>query len=295
VYETELGVVADQVAAVAARRRRGVPAVVTAVQVTADGYAVADALLEQGYRLLLGEILDGLEALVDAARQPAYEDDLEVAERIGAKLLSTKTKLTRSWTANLAAAPALLADASLSGVRESAVTAMAQLLIGDDPHDEAVEEMAVAIGVKGVVEDAGDAFEPALVRRGLVARPVLDGLRAVQDTDAASIRAAAVLITSLWSVLERQASIPGELRIFRPSGDDPHVFVLGVAIVLVVGAGNGYDVAGLIETGTATGALDQAQAERVAQASGWLSGPRRLRPAVRPGPGLRGRERDVSP
>src|SRR6266540_192257 len=78
VFEVELDTVADQVAAVAARRRRGVPAAITAVQVTADGWPVAeDALVEQGYKLLLGEILTMFDVLVAAARQPDYEDDLE--------------------------------------------------------------------------------------------------------------------------------------------------------------------------------------------------------------------------
>jgi hypothetical protein len=50
--------------------------------------------------------------------------------------------------------------------------------------------------------------------------------------------------------------------------------------LLVCGADNGYDVVGLVETGTAIGALDNnAQATRVAAASEWLS-KRSLRQAV---------------
>jgi hypothetical protein len=237
VFETALDTVADQVAAVAARRRRGVPAAITAVQVTADGWPVADALLEEGYKSLLGEILGALEALVGAARQPAYEDDLEVAERITDRLLSTETKLTRSWTANLAATPALLAEGPVSSVLGSAVTAMAQLLIGDDPHDEAVGEMAVAIGVSGLVDDTAGELDPTLVRQGFAARPILGRLRAVQDADAASIRAAGDIMTSLWLVLEHLQPVPPEIWILKSSGDDPHMFALGVAVLLPVRGG----------------------------------------------------------
>jgi hypothetical protein len=217
--------------------------------------------------VLLGEILGALDVLVGAARRPAYEDELEVAERISTTLLASKTKLTRSRAANLAAKPARLAEAP---VLASAVTAMAQLLIGGDPHEDAVDEMTVAMGV-GDLLDAAGGCDLILIRQGFATRPVLSRLRAVQNADAGCIRAARDIMTALWSVIENLQSVPADVSILRLSGGDPHMFALKVGILLVCGADNGYNVAGLLQAGRATGALDSAQTARVVAAGDWLS------------------------
>lgn len=267
VFEVELDTVADQVAAVAARRRRGVPAAVAAVQITADGWPVADDdLVEQGYQRLLGEILGMFEVLVDAARQPDDEDDLEVAERISTSLLATKTKLTRVWAANLAAAPAPLAE-PVTSVLASAGTAMAQLLLGDDPHEDAVAEMVVAMGLGHLVDDLAREHGLTLIRQGFARRPVLDRLRVAAEADADSIRAAGEIMSALWLLVEHWNLLPPQLATLKPSGDAPEAFVFNVAICLVFGAGGCYDVAGLVEAGSEAGVLDRARAARVTAAA----------------------------
>lgn len=286
-YGQSVAQIAEHVAAVAHRSRRGLRACVTAVAVTADGCPVADALLEQGYIYLLDEVIVLLDEAF-AAASTGYvdppQDELEAAERVAQALLPTLKTTMRPWIANVRRAH--LADTEpVSSVLASAVTAVVQLLRGSEPDPDAIFEMTTAMGtteMTAAIALAGNGDRPspslepraaiaALFGEAFVGRPIRESLVTARMATAREIRAAGLLTTTLWSTLTRVDVIPDGLDIVRPSGDRPVMYALAIALLLRVVDEDAIEVEPLCQIGMDAGWFDATAAEQLLAAAAILN------------------------
>lgn len=329
---------ADHVAAVAARVRRGKPLSVAAVALTADGWPVGDVPLEQGYRMLLDRAVALFDSLItpaapaarrhelaaEAGDEPEVErgrevvdqmdhelhdddhddehededDGLAVAESIAGALVGDRTALESTWRRNLSSTPAVYAGERVEAVEMSAVTAMVQLILGYQPHDDAVAEMTVAMGSAALVDVIAAAAMPASVegdrvvgemaiaaaascadddaaRRATVGAlmssvfvpgPIMGRLQLARDADAASIRAAGRVLTAEWAFLDHLGYLRPPLDRVRPDGDSPALFAIAVAFLVAMSRDTGLDVTELAKAGVELGIFDTDTADDVVAA-----------------------------
>lgn len=287
-YEKPLQQVADHVAAVAARSRRGRSAALTAVAVTADGYVVDGDLLRRGHReaVALAEttIAIWLEQAyaVAAGRQPV--DELEQAEMLARAALAWPGRTRTFWRRNLADSE-VLDGSSVDAVLESALTAMAQLIFGGDPSPEAIYEAIAALGIQdfaialatggdpaGVDLDARAMQASRLMREQFDGTPVLQRLNRVIDAPAAVLRAASTVAVTVWIVLQRTGVLGRVAAVLPPpTGDNPAMHAVAVAFVLHLAGTVGLEVEPLCGFAVAASALSTDEATRCLMAVAALS------------------------
>lgn len=288
-YEKPLEQIADHVAAVAARSRRGQPAALTAVAVTADGYVVDGDLLPSGHREAAGQAETALarwaaQAQVFAAGR-APVDDLDWAEQLAGALLAWRGPTRTFWRRNIAADKEVLAGSTVDAVLGSAVTAMLQLIAGGDPSPGGVYEATVALGVRDFALALATGNAPVELGRedrevavATVLREQFDGvpfpdrLAAVVDAPAETLRAASAVAVTVWTLLDRTGVLgPVAAIIPLPTGDNPVMHTFAVAFVLHMAATVGFDVEPLCRAGLEASVLSPAEVARCVAAEAVLS------------------------
>jgi hypothetical protein len=290
-YEQPLEQVADQVAAVAARSRRGRSAALTAVAVTADGYVVDGELLREGLREAAGQAETAFAqwaAQADAfAAGRAPVDELDWAEQLAAALLAWRGPTRTFWRRNVAADKEVLAGSTVDAVFASAVTAMLQLIAGGDPSLGGVYEAAVALGLRDFTLAMANGGEPVeldredrevavatVLREQFDGVPIPDRLAAVVDAPVEALRAASAVAVTVWTLLDRTGVLgPVAGAVPLPTGDNPAAHTVAVAIVLHMAATVGLEVAPLCEFGLEASLLSRAEAGRCVAAARVLSHP----------------------
>lgn len=287
-YDQPLDEVADHVAAVAARSRRGRSAGLTAVAVTADGYAVDGELLREGHREAAGQAESVFARWAQTAasvdgRAPA--DELEEAEQLAGAALAYDGPTRRFWRRNLAADTEVVAGSSTEAVLESGVTAMTQLILGGHPSPAGVYEATVALGLRDfalalAVDDPAkldlDARGEAvatLMDEQFGGVPVLQRVARVASAPPELLRAASPVAVTLWTVVERSGVLdPIRALLPAPTGDNPIFHTVAVAFVLHLAETAGLEPDPLCRSALDASLLSPDEADRCLRAAEALSG-----------------------
>jgi hypothetical protein len=290
-YERPLEEVADHVAAVAARSRRGRSAALTAVAVTADGYVVDGELLREGHREAAGQAETAFARWSSQAGEfaPGWVpvDELDWAEQLAAVMLTARTSTRAFWRRNVAADKELLVGSTVDAVLGSAVTAMLQLIVGGDPSPGGVYEAAVALGVRDFALALANGGEPTelnledrevavanVLREQFDGVPIPDRLAAVVDAPAEALRAASAVAVTVWLLLDRAGALGLVAGVIpAPTGDNPAMHTVAVAIVLHMAATVGLDVEPLCQLAVEASLLNPDEAGRCVAAAAVLSDP----------------------
>ncbi len=288
-YDQPLDKVADHVAAVAARSRRGRSAALTAVAVTADGYVVDAGLLRRGHQEAVAQAqaivttwLEQAQA-VAADRPPA--DELEHAEQLAGAALARGGRTRTFWRRNVAADRQIVDGSSIDAVLESAVTAMVQLIFGGDPSPEAIYEATTAVGVQDLAVALATGGEAdaltlegrtkqvaALMQEQFNGVPVLHRLAEVADAPPEVLRAASTVAVTVWMLLDRSGVLgPVTAVVPPPTGDAPEMHTVAVAFVVHLAGTVGVQVEPVCEFAVAASLLSQEEASRCVAAAAVLS------------------------
>lgn len=287
-FDQPLEEVAEHVAAVAARSRRGQSAALTAVAVTADGYVVNGDLLREGHREAAGQAKAVFERWAAQAaastdgRAPA--DELEAAEQLAGAALAWRGPTRRFWRCNVAADAEVVASSTTEAVLESAVTAMIQLILGGDPSPGGVYEATVALGMRDFALamaadepreldlDAREDAVATLMGEQFGGVPVLQRLVRVADAPPELLRAASTVAITLWTVLERSGVLgPVAAVLPAPTGDNPTFHTVAVAFVLHVATTAGLEAGPLCTYALEASLLSPDEADRCLEAAAQLS------------------------
>lgn len=286
--------VADQVEVVAARAWPGRPLEVTAVAVSADGFDVSEAALRAGHARNLVDVNAMLERTVDRALAAwpgsRPRTGLDKATAVADWLLRQPGPRTL-WRRNLARAGDLTVGSTVEKVLGSGVTAAMQLILTGRASDGGLYEFVTAMGLREFLDAmvgasnsrARDVDESALLVAPLVRTPATAGpgvskLTSTLDAPIEQLRAAGVLAVALWAVLERiPALAPALRRLPAPTGDNPRMYTLAVAMLLRATAAEGIDVAPVVEFSTSVGLMTDREAQAMTEAGAVLADAYNLR------------------
>lgn len=285
-FDQPLDVVADHVAAVAARARRGQPAPLTAVAISADGYPVDGQLLRAGHRMSMATaaaVFADIAAAARAQRASPPIDELDEAEQVAAVILDGRAN-SAPWRRNLKAHRDLAAPDDVDLVLGSATTAMVQLIAGDQPSPGAMVELSAALGIRAFATAlATDCHDSDMDSEDIAAAvadmmsalfaggPIVARLTAALDAPASVLDAASRLVTGLWAVIDGSGALGQAFTMVpAPTGDNPPMHSIAVAWMLEHVRGDGIDIAPLLEIGSALALIDAPTAEAMSDAAATL-------------------------
>lgn len=282
-FDEPVEVVADHVAAVAARARRGHPAVLTAVAVSADGYPVDDELLRAGHQMAMAGVAAVFAAIATAARARQASppiDELDEAEQVAAVIVDGPAN-SAPWRHNLKANRDLTTPANVDDVLASATTAMAQLMAGGQPSPQALTELNAAVGIRAFAEtlatddrqddmdgDETTAAVAEMMSALFAGGPIVPRLTAALDVPASALFAASRLVGGLWAILQNTGVLgPAEQIVPAPTGDNPQMHTIAVAWLLEHLRCDGIDIAPILQVGTALHVIDVHTARAMTDAA----------------------------
>ncbi len=283
--------IANQVEAIAARAWPGRPLDVTAVALVADGFWASDATLRAGHMRNLSEVSTLLTRLLSlglAAWTGARpRDALGRAEAVAAWMVRQPGKALTFWKRNIARSPDIVGLDDCTSVLTSGVTAAVQLVLTGHASDDGLYEFVTALGLREFVDAIAVAGEdPAAVRSveksAKLAGPVLrtsatagrglTKLHRALDAPAEQLLAASVLVVELWRVLAQVPALaPALQRGSAPTGVNPPMHTLAVAMLLACTAAEGIDVAPLVNVSLEQGLVSEQQAAAMTDAGAILA------------------------
>lgn len=295
-----VGVVADQVEAVAARTWRGRSYSTSAVAVTADGWMVDEELLRAGHAAHIEQVLGMLNSFLGkalvASTGPAPRTGLDRAEALASWMVDQPSPILRRWKRNLARAVDVVAGSTVERVLQSGLSAAMRLILSGDGSDGGLYEfvtaqglrkfvLAIATGEADPVLSVDEASEHVgtLMRDSAIGGRALARLGDALQVPGEQLRAASVVVVRLWDIA---AAVPGLVSALKycpkPNGDNPVMHSLAVAMVLRNAAVAGTDVEPIVDAALTLGLIDDPGAAALRAAGGTLAdlAPKRLRPSA---------------
>ena len=290
--------VADQVEAIAARTWRGRAMEVSAVALVADGYFASEEALRAGHMRNINEVNKTLAWMLTVSLSAwsgaRPRDTLGRAEAVGAWLAEQRGTAITRFKRNLARAP------DVAGPRKdreltlrSGITAAVSLILTGDASNGGLYEFMTAVGlrefvdamvgdtgkrgvgatysVERTVEEAAERAGP-LVRTSATAGRGLSKLSRALEAPGPQLYAASVIVTGLWQVLEQIPALAAVTSSSpRPTGENPPMHTVAVAMLLTCAAADGIDVAPVVSFALEHELIDTELADKMTDAGNILS------------------------